>query len=427
MLGWFNIVSGLTIKEALTKRLSEVGTDSSGFLSAAVLIQFGLLSITVVAILYFRGSIDAYIGIEATYLLVLMLIVQSALYLERGILEGTGKVHLSGLLAPTSLVFERGAQLVGVALGLGVIALLGGYVVGVGLTLFVGAIYISILPGIPERHHFTSLVEYGKYNWVNAAEGRTLNNVDTLVLGYFVSSAFVGFYGVAWNISSLLALFGYAISQTLFPEISRRGSEESDVGALITDSLAYTGLLLIPGLVGGALIGERILELYGETYVEAGTVLIILITARLIYNYHTQLSNSLNALNRPDVVFNINLKFISLNIVLNIVLVYVLGWTGAAIATLGSSLLALLLSYRATSRLVDFRIPYAELLKQGISAGLMAAFIFALQPAFSGNTVFVYRHIDTVVIVGLGAGIYFVSLFGLSGNFRRKVLENVPI
>ncbi|TKX72882.1 transporter [Halorubrum sp. GN11_10-6_MGM] len=427
MLGWFNIVSGLTVKEALTKRLSEMETNSGGLLSAAVLIQICLLSVTVVGIVYFKDYIDTYIGIEATYLLILMLVVQSVLYLERGVLEGIGKVHVSGLLAPTSLVFERGAQLVGVALGLGVIALLGGYVVGVGITLIVGLIYISLSPRIPERHHFTSLVEYGKYNWVNAAEGRTLNNVDTLTLGYFVSSTFVGFYGVAWNVSSLLALFGYAISQTLFPEISRRDSEKSDVGSLITDSLTYTGLLLIPGLVGGILIGERILEMYGDAYVEAKTVLIILITARLIYNYHTQLSNSLNALDRPDVVFNINLKFISFNIILNIGLVYVLGWTGAAIATVSSSLLALLLSYRATARLVDFQIPYRELLKQSVSAGLMAFVILALQPVFSGTSVLFYRFVDTVVMVGVGAGVYFASLFWLSGDFRRKVIANVPI
>ena len=60
------------------------------------------------------------------------------------------------------------------------------------------------------------------------------------------------------------------MSSTLFPELSRLDAEEEkeSLAGLVEDSLTYGGLLLLPGFVGGGLLGDRLLRIYGPGFVE---------------------------------------------------------------------------------------------------------------------------------------------------------------
>jgi O-antigen/teichoic acid export membrane protein len=199
------------------------------------------------------------------------------------------------------------------------------------------------------------------------------------------------------------------------------------VSSLLEDSLAYAGLFTIPGLVGGALLSERLLRVYGPEFVDGSEVLWLLIGAVLIYGYQRQIVNVLSAIDRPDESFKINSVLILSNLVLNFFLIREYGIFGAASATILSVLLSFIVGYVMLSRHVDITVPIDRIGTQIAAALGMGLIVVAVEvlakPVFSpiNNTV------TTATLVILGAAAYFTFLWGLSSDFRRIVRENVPV
>jgi O-antigen/teichoic acid export membrane protein len=250
--------------------------------------------------------------------------------------------------------------------------------------------------------------------------------MDTIVLGVFVAPNLIGYYEVAWNLASLLAIFGTSIAQSLFPTISELNSEgkRDEVGEFVTDSLAYTGLFLIPGLFGAVLIGDLLLRIYGSPFQQATTVLVVLIVARLIYAYEAQFVSTLNAINHPELAFRVNIAFVLANIVLNVLLVWAFGWLGAAVGTASAAAIGLVAGFRALRQVIWFAVPWGELARQASSAMAMIVALIPLRTLLSGATTPI---IDVLLLVGAGAGVYFGTLLGVSARFRTTVQNNAPL
>lgn len=198
------------------------------------------------------------------------------------------------------------------------------------------------------------------------------------------------------------------------------------VSDLLNTALSYAGLIMIPGLVGGTLIGERLLRIYGSEFTQAALVLSVLILATLLQSYQKQFTTTLNALDRPDIAFKINLVFILLNVGLNIVLIVVYGWAGAAVATALSVGISLFVAYRYMDSILEFTIPAGEIAKQWMASGLMACFVIVFM-WINGRYITIESNLLFVLLtVSSGAALYFCSLLGLSGRFRTTVRDNLP-
>jgi O-antigen/teichoic acid export membrane protein len=250
---------------------------------------------------------------------------------------------------------------------------------------------------------------------------------DIIILGLFTSSSLIGVYTVAWNIGHFLILFSGSLKSTLFPEMSKlTANHDSDtVAKLVNKSLAYAGLFTIPGLVGGALIGDRILSVYGPEFTKGFDVLIILIFANLLMGYQTQLLNALNAIDRPELSFRANFWFALVNISLNIVFIYRYGWVGAAIATAASVGISLTIVYTYASRIIRFAIPVRQISKQFVAALVMGAVVHSgvtLQKMYG----LISQSLVVVLLLAIvGASSYFVTLFCISQDFREIIVNNI--
>lgn len=228
--------------------------------------------------------------------------------------------------------------------------------------------------------------------------------------------------------SPIFILFASAVSTTLFPEMSELSTKRDPqaVANLVEDALSYAGLLLIPGLVGGVILGERILRIYGGESTQGASILIILILANLIMSYQNQVLNTLNAVNRPDLSFRANALFILANILLNITLIYFYGWIGAAVATTLSVIISLGFASRYLKSIIDFSYPWTEISRQGFAALLMGAFVYF--GLWIEETYRLLSHNFGIVLtlVTLGAGIYFAVYFVISSSFRTTIARNIP-
>lgn len=426
---WVKTGFGSGLHQAVKKRVSEVG-DSQRYLGAGLLLQAVAFVAVSIAILLARDPLNAYLGFDGAGLLVATLGVVLATSFVASILHGEQNVHLASVLRPLDRVVRSGVQLAVVFLGVlggGLVGLIWGYVAGAIVAVIVGLVFVSLRPKWPRREHVVSVLDFTRYSWLSGVEGRSFSAMDTVVLGVFVSTTLIGYYEVAWNLASLLAIFGTSISESLFPTISELESsdEHGEIRDLVNNGLAYSGLFLIPGLVGVLLVGEHVLGLYGSEFEQAGTVLAILVVARLVYAYESQFVMTLNAVDYPDVAFRVNVVFVAANLGLNVLFVYLYGWTGAAVATALAALIGLFVAYAALRRIMTVGLPLPEVGRQVAAAAVMGAVLYPAREVVVTATS--ASLLETLLLVSLGAGVYFVTLLVLSARFRTTVRDNVAL
>ncbi|HET7323711.1 MAG TPA: oligosaccharide flippase family protein [Halococcus sp.] len=421
VLVWLKIIGNNGVRMALIKRLSESGTAGE-YLSASALLQVIVFVVLTVIIVLFRDFINSYLGFAASLPLIGILAVTFFYGTVTGTLEGEHRVHIASMLQPVDRTLRSALQIAAAALGFGLLGLLWGYAVAAVLVGFVGITFITVRPSLPEREHITRLTDFAGYSWLTGIESQAFSSMDTIILGFFVASGLIGVYEVAWNLASVLAVFGLAVSQSLFPQLSSLSSRDDfrSVTSLTNDALAYSGLFVIPGLVGALVLGKSVLAIYGQEATMGYVVLVVLVAARLVYVYESQLITVLNAIDRPDAAFRVSVAFIVTNLALNVVLVSEFGWFGAAVATAISALLGLVLAYRALSVLVSVTVPIAEIGKQWTAAAVMGAFIYA------GRLWLGVGVVTAFVLVPVGGAVYFAVLSVLSARFRSVVQNNLP-
>ena len=434
LLVWLRLGATLGFGSAITKRVSE-GEEQSEYFTAGLLSIGAIGAVITITLILAQPYVEAYIGefksytaISVVWFLLMLLYTDLFNVVSMSALQGKRLVHVTAILSTASIGIRSVVQVILVVLGLNVMGMLTGYAVGMFAVGLIGLKYVSIIPTRPEKHHFESLFDYAKYSWLGGLESRSFNDSDIIILGLFVPSSQVGIYSVAWSIARFLKLFGGSVSQTVFPEISHQSEQESRdaVQNLLEDVLAYAGLVTIPGLVGGLVLADRLLLIYGSEFVKGTTVLGLLIVSTLFYTYQQQCVNALNALDRPDVSFQINILVTVTNVCLNFVLIWQFGWIGAAVATASSAGFGAILSFVLLHRLIYVHLPISRLGQQAVAAGVMGVVVWLARGWVEASGLVNRNILIVVALVLLGSGIYFGLLFSISRSFRRIVLRNLP-
>lgn len=408
------------ILRGITKRVSE-GTDRASYASAGMLLALTVAAGLSVVLVALRGQVNEFVGVDVAPVLALILSTSLLARAIRGVLKGEKKVAVGGWVGALERVSRAAFQIALILLGYGVVGLFWGHAAAMVVAAAIGLLFVEVRPAMPERRHFDGIVHFGKYSWLTNTQTKTFGWMDTIVLGFFVSSSLIGIYEVAWTLASFFALFSKSIEQVLFPEISEltvRGKEER-IRRYLNEGLAYAGLFLIPGFFGAAVIGGDILRIYNAEFTTGYYVLLLLVMARTAHSYSSQLVFAIEAVNRPEVAFRVNVTFIVANVTLNVLLVWLFGWYGAAVATLLSAVLVLCLSYRFLASIVSPTIPYQSIAKQVIASVVMVVVVLALDSNVSGG------HYVTVAISLIGGAVYFGSLVTISEDVRNKFLSFV--
>jgi len=424
---WLKLPANIGVSQSVTKRVSE-GNERSQFFTAGIISVFTLGTIAAVGAWIFRQYLNAYFGIEATLFVIIIVFTYLYLSIVTSTLSGEQLVHISEILNTTKVGLRSVLQITLVFAGFGLAGMIAGYITAAFVVATIGLMLISSSFVRPQYRHFKSLFDFAKYAWLGNMRSRSFNNVDIIILTAMVNPALVGIYSVAWGIANLLNTFGAAIRSTVFPEISR-ANEAADklfISNVTNDAIAYSGLIAIPGFFGGILVGERLLTLYGNEFRQGALVLALLILTVVIYEYYKQMVNVLNAVDRPDIAFRVNAVFICSNAILNIGLIYAIGWTGAAIATVTAATIGLLLAYHFVTDFVPLELPLGELSRQTAAAVVMSGAVIALEHLLTNVGTIAHNLLILLVLVLSGAIVYFISLVILSKQFRTIVSTNLP-
>ena len=429
LVSWLGIVKSVGFGGAIVKRMSE-NEEPNAYLAAGTVVKTVLTVMVAVGVVIFREQINAYVGQPVAEFVVLLLVVSVFSGLVNSALKGTHRVHLYAPLSMAKQIFRSMLMISLVFVGWGLSGMLLGYAIGTAVITTVGLVFVRPSFTMPQWRHVRRLFDFAKFSWLGSMSKKVMSDLDIIILGLLVPTGLTGIYAVAYTLSEFLEIFSHAIKESLFPELSKRSAvNDTDmISRLTNDALSYAGLFLIPGIVGSAVLGDRLMRVYGDGFAVGGQVLTILLVGILAYSYNKHLLNTLNGIDRPDLAFRTNAVFISANLILNVALVYTIGWVGAAIATATSAGIGLVFGFYYTRSHVGFKIPYREVTCQWVASLCMGLIVYIARYAGESNFAWVddFNAVFVVLLVGIGAAVYFVLLLSISSTFRNTVTNNLP-
>ncbi len=84
---------------------------------------------------------------------------------------------------------------------------------------------------------------------------------------------FVGYFGIAWSIATVLFIVSSSLSQVLIAEAA---NSPSSTPQLVKKSLKYSFAFLIPAFAATAIMGSQVLSFFGPSYPKASDALLVL-------------------------------------------------------------------------------------------------------------------------------------------------------
>lgn len=430
IVAWLTVLGKVGLSSAITKRISE-GDEREAYATAGAITLTAIGIVVAAGVILFQGYVNSYVGRPVASLTAVIIFAAFSSSFVFAALKGYHLVHVYAILSTTRIVARALIQIALVVVGFQLTGLLVGYAAAAVVFTVAGLAILRIRPVWPKKRHFTSLFDFAKFSWLGGMRGKTFDQVDIIVLGFFVQTGLIGVYSVAWSLSKFLDIFSSAVSTTLFPEMSETAAQNDpeSIAGLVEDALAFGGLIIVPGFVGGTVLADRIMSIYSDGFVVGEAVLPLLIVALLIYTYNKQLLNVLNAIDRPDLAFRANAVFIATNVILNVVLIWQIGWVGAAIATALSAAVGLVFAFYYANKNVPFSLPYGEIARQWTAALAMGAVVYATRMFGEARWAWVpdYNAVFVISLVSLGATVYFTLLLGISNRFRTTVSNNLPV
>lgn len=420
------VIPGTAIAQAMMKRVSE-GEEKGAFLAAgfgintlvAIVVGGSIIAIGSAIETFFPDSSVPFLSVLSGSKELVAGLAVTAIFFRtaKGGLNGQKQVALSGIVNAVERVLRTSGQLLFILAGLSLVGLLVGHVASLFLAALLAVYLFNVRFRRPTTRHAREIFRFGQYGWASTLQGRVFGWLDVLVLSFFVTDGLIGIYEAAWGFGSLLAILSTSIRTTLFPEISDLATDEqfADIRHYLGEGIVFAGLFVIPGLFGAVVIGERLLAIYRPSFAKGAPILVILIFAYVGDVYGSQFITALNAVDRPDATYRINILFIVSNVVLNIILIWQFGWYGAAVATAFSAWLRTVLSYVALNQYVGRPdVPISAIGLEVVSGAVMAVLVGGLNQFAPGTRVY------TILLVVFGAVIYTGLMVLLSPLVRQK-------
>ncbi|MDI9634168.1 MAG: oligosaccharide flippase family protein [Methanolinea sp.] len=396
------------------------GEEMDAYFSAHAAARIALTALAVAAVLFsaplLRDASDA--GLIPW--LALALAVGSASGILGAELYARGSLGIVQAGEFLGTVVRILAQVAAVALGWAVAGMAGGFVAGLAATLAVNARFARPRWATFSRRHLAGILPDALSSLGAALAAVAAGWADTIVLGYYLDPAAVGYYRTPLQLASLSLFVATALSASLYPRASRWHAE-GDVDRFrraLARALSYSLLLAVPLACGGIALSERLLYfLYGADFVVAAPAFSLLLLAQVGSAVSLLDGMALYAAGRTRAYFLLHALSCAALVLLLVSLVPPLGITGAAAAVLlastGKAVASRIALRRATGAGAEAGT-LARILAAGLATGALAALLQWLFPP---------AHVAVLAgIVLSGAAFYFALIFRLEPGLRGEIL-----
>ena len=229
-----------------------------------------------------------------------------------------------------------------------------------------------------------------------------LNYCDRYIIVQFYSSSEVGIYDMACKIAeNSLNVIITSFTLAVYPILIRRWKEQGKeyVEDMIKIVINYYMLLIVPAVAGLMLISKKLyLGILDPKYIP-GHLTIIITSIGLAVNGFISIINKVWQLNeKTKKILYIMIISVVANIILNILLIPKYGITMAAITTLASYIISLIITYFQVSKEFTIKLDYKSILKTFICTCIMSIFICLFNNIVSNTLMLIIEIIIAILI-----------------------------
>jgi len=262
------------------------------------------------------------------------------------------------------------------------------------------------------------------------AETALFDAIGNYIVGAYLASEQLGFYGAATPVARLPLIISMAVATAVLPATAEAmGLENRHVlKSYVNQSYRYVSLLVVPMCVGTFIFATPIMKLLyvNSAYMNGAMALQILSVGMLFFTIYTVSSSIAQGLGKPYLPMVILVAGVILDIALSMYLVPIYGITGAAAATAITALFIMTTIVWKTLQVADVKLEYKDLGRIVLAAGIMGAVLLLIpqnlliSPAISGALPFSYitffsKYLVFALVMVLAALVYMVALILVGG------------
>ncbi|WP_342677058.1 flippase [Methanofollis sp. UBA420] len=407
---------------AAVKRISE-GKEQNAHFTAFLFLRITFLAVSATAVLALSDYLMTEGATGMVPWLILALIVGVFLGVTVNGVYGEGMVGVNQTSSLLNNVVKVLSQVLAVFLGYGIAGLIGGFVAG----MIVGGLfclrYLHLRLARFTAAHLKNLLTFSFWIFLASSGATVFSYADTVLVGYFMSSADVGIYRIAFQFTAAATFTTTALHTTLYPKISRWHADGAldRVTLSLSRAVTYSLLLAVPVAVGGWILGDRLLYFfYGAGFAEGAAVLGILLLVQVVNVFMYLQTMCLNAIDRPRESFYATGTAAVVNIVLDLALIPLFGIEGAAIATLVTMLVNAGIARYYLSKQIPVKLERGPVLHILLAAGAMALVVLLYRLTIPLTNVFI-----VLAAVALGGLVYGLVLLKADPGLRDEIRDLV--
>jgi len=403
---------------AAIKRISE-GEEQDAYFSAFVVLRSLFVTVVIIVLVVVR-SYFVDLNEAGTFIWLILALLASLLSVTvaSGI-SGCGKIGIHATGNFIDNISRIIVQVIAVFLGFGVAGLAGGLVVGMLVGFLVQLRFFDLRFARFGWRHIKSLSTFSVWVFLISGGMIVFMTSDVIMIGYYLNNADVGVYRIVLQFTSLAAFTTTALRSTLLPKVSRWGKtgEKELIEESLSRAFTYSLILAIPMLLGGILLGDKLLYyFYGAEFGRGYVVMMILFIVQIVNIFHYFFVTYLIALDNLKDLFKITVVAVVINIALNAILIPMISIEGAAIATLVTMGLHAVLGQRVLSKMIRIKMESDSLSNILKASVLMLLIVGGYRMFVPISNVWL-----ALVPVVLGAGVYVVLVL----RFDRKIYEEL--
>ena len=223
-----------------------------------------------------------------------------------------------------------------------------GQVVGVVVTttlLVRRPSWATVAPTRKRRHYLSEVLGYGLKAYASNVVTFFNYRTDLFLVNFFLGPSAAGIYVMAMQFGEKLWLFSQAVSTVFLPKVSELAHNDVERQRLTPRIAQWTFLLTLAAALLLALVSGPLLTfLVGPDFSEATWVLLLLLPGIVAWAPARILANDIAGRGKPEINLRIAILVMVVNLLGNLILIPIIGLTGAAMATVISYCLMLLLT-----------------------------------------------------------------------------------
>lgn len=405
LVGLLLIIADAGIRGGVEKRISE-GNDAQKVVASGLLVALIPYLLVSVGVIVLRDALNGYLDARIAIFIPIAILTKQLLEFWTNVVKGELRV---GETAPLRLLYQLSFVICALFLiyqWSSVEALVVAFLFGNIIGALYGIRISNVSIGFPSWEAIVSILSYARYNAISSFGGYLYGWIDILFIGWFLTSAAVSPYELAWRVTVMVGLLSTVVANTIFPQISSLQGDTSERRELISNATSVTLLFVIPAFGGAMVLSNEIMSVvFGDRYGHAGMVLVLLMLERVSHAIRIIAGRGLQAVNAPRFAAKATILAGLSNGILNILLIPRYGIEGAAVATLVSFSISTILHIYYVQKTVGYHLRWRDIQIYSVATVIMVIVLTSVSNIITIGSIPVLFG-----IIGGGAIVYFSIL-----------------